>query len=416
MRNLILAVCGPFLIGCSVTPQVTWSPDGETAVYQQSVLDSKGKKVDDLGQSGVFDGNATWSADSSSLYFIKQEMSGADVPVTALRRWVGDADADKQITPVRPLATGYPRTNLYLRHDGKTARIATLWPTWVLSLAVSADQRWLLINGIDVTPGAMFPAVHLWALQLQSKKLYVLSDSAIDPCFTGPNRVAYVEPQGLGTSVGQVLEVSLDESLAPLKPAPLLTVLCNSTDAIAGTNRDLLVMTAQATFPAPATQPTSEKIYAVGRDSGQIHDLASASMGFMSLSPDGKRILFIRPTDQGPPELCVMNIDGTQIRTLMDLIAFPNGLPIKPSWHGNDRVRFAAVRGTFVPPERNAPPAINVKSGSQGESHVVYDIVDYQIPLTGPMKPVQTISRDWAIDAKPSTLLTTTQTINGSGK
>jgi len=369
-----------FLAGCASTPQVNWSPDGKTALYHQNVLDPGGKKLDELGP---FDGAAVWSANSSSLYFIGTGIVGPAMAVTPLRRWVDGADADKDVIAPKELPPGFPRSTVYRRRDGKNEPLITFWEIGVQSLAISSDQQWLLIqaNGIH---GSFDFQTGLMAYQLQSKKLYVLSTIAGPFCFIGTNRVAFVDNNC-------IYQTTLDESLPQLVFTPLLSVLPNSTSAIAGSDKGLLVQTAQATFPSSATQPVADRIYAVTPDGKQFRDLATVALGVMSLGPDGKHILFIRTSDRGNSELAMMNVDGTQPRMLMDLSAFKNGLPLMPTWHGNDRITFASATGT---------PLASDKDENKGK--LAYDVVDYTIPATGPMQPVQILSQTWKPEMKPS--------------
>jgi hypothetical protein len=378
--SLISLVLFVGLAGCAIVPPgVAWSPDGKAGLYQEKVIDSEGKSVDQLGP---FDGSVAWSADSSTLYSTRIEASGTTPPVTPLRRWVDGPDADKDIAKPTTLPVGYPRTTVVRRRNGKTESILTLWPICVFPLAVSSDQQWLLIQATNVN-GLYDFQWSLLAYQLQSKKLYLITADCRACCFTAKNQVAYLDD-------GRIYQSTLDESQAPLASTPLLDVLPNSTTAIACSDKSLLVLTTQATFPSSTTQPTASKIYAVAMDGKQFRELATADM--MSLSPDGKRILFIRPTEQGADQLAMMNADGTQVRMLMDLGVFKDGLPLMPTWHGNDRITFAAATGTPVPIEMKKEKA---------DQQRAYDIVDYSIPPVGPMQPVQILSRNWSPMQKP---------------
>jgi hypothetical protein len=273
--------------------------------------------------------------------------------------------------------------SIYRRRDGKNEPLVTLWAMLAESLAISADQNWLLIQGRNINGWLDFQC-GLMAYNLNSKKLHVITHGVGAYCFTGTNTIAYVN----GSCIYQT---KLDETLKELAITPLLSVLPGSTSAIAASDKGLLVQTSQATFPAPATQPISTSIYSVSSDGKQCQNLATVDVGVMSLSPDGKRILFIRSNAKGSSELAMMNVDGTQQRLLMDLTIFENGLPLMPTWHGNDRITFASTTGRVLPPEKD-----------ESKPKIAYDVVDYSIPPTGVMQPAQTLSADWKPEMKPA--------------
>ena len=261
----------------------------------------------------------------------------------------------------------------------------------------------------------------LYAYALAPGRLYrVSSQLDVRYAFTGPAQLAVVE--GIGADVGQIVEHRLDESPAPSpdRPAatavgrPRVAVLPHATSAPQAAEGGMVFLTTAATFPAGPSAPITTALFRLG-PGGRIDRLADALDGFapaFAVSPDGRRILFrqaaaeppadkppgtkppgVPPTTAAatpPDELAVMDADGGHRHRVMDLDAMPGQGAMLPAWHGNGRVTFVSAQSQIV-------AAADGKPAKQA-----YDVVDYDVPPDGPMVPVQTLSRDWPADLKPT--------------
>ena len=391
--------------GCNPVSQVAWSPDGKHAMYTAAgptpanagsgltVLDGDGHVS---GQLPRATGEVHWSADSTTAYFGGDDHGGPR-PVPVSHQWVGGADEPAPASTAAAAA-------VWAWRDGRVDRPVAIDRATVTAVHPSPDGRWLVIEAAagpfsfrDLLPAGT-PAVTgggpgLYAYAIATGHLYRLDGSPTPHAFTGPNRLSLVE--STGPNVGQIVEQTLDESAAKPARRPLVAVLPDATPPPQMTAAGVLFMTTAGTFPAPPSAAAPVTALYRLTAAGRIDRLADATTDVgltFAVSPDGRRVLFCqRPTASGPTELAVMDADGSHRHALLDLSTVPGGHTIVPAWHGNDRVTFAALAA-------GQPIAARPNRAAR----TAFDVADYDVPPDGPMRPVATLSRDWAADLKPS--------------
>ncbi len=406
LRAAVAALLGA-AAGCAGPSTLTWSPDGSHAVYSaqngsgQVVVVDRGGRV--LAPLPATFGEVGWSPDSSTAYFGTDDRGGPR-PAAVSHRWAGGDDEPAGGSTADATAVGRWRA-------GHVDRLVAIDDALVTAVRPSPDGRWLvieaqaggsslaraLVRGLGygkAAPGG--PG--LYAYSLPSGRLYRLASSVVASGFTGPDRLAIVEPTA--PDVGQIVEQTLDESAAQPDRRPRVAVLPDATTAPQPAAGGLVFLTTAAAFPAPPSAPPATALFRV-RPDGRLDRLADAVVAAglaFSVSPDGRRILFCQAADHGggpdgrgpADELAVMDADGSHRHRLMTLAGIPSS-SVKPAWHGSGRI-------TFVSTAAGQP----VPAGAGQADRTVYDVVDYDVPPDGPLVPVTTLSRDWPVDLKPS--------------
>ncbi|HSV13068.1 MAG TPA: hypothetical protein VLI90_02330 [Tepidisphaeraceae bacterium] len=392
--------------GCEPISHISWSPDGARAAYfvpvqgklvpgVSYVLDADGKKMASLGPTF---GSFAWSPDSKSIYFgAYDNQQPATVPIE--RKWL--VDAEDQQPPEAPANDEFPPMVLTRWSDGKAERLAPVGNRYVVFVQLSPDQNWVAVmtsakeTGTDGRP-------QLFVYNVASKKLYAVSDYCGNAmCFTGPDRLAYVETmrdhhQPLQT--GQIIEVKLDESSEQLERTPLVDLIPSTTTFMQPTGDGLLFTTVAASVPVKASKENEHRppgLFHYTRANGGVTAMAEATEQLFMPSPDGKRILYIKltPASEKMPlkrELCVMNANGSDEHVLRDLTIFGQQPPMWPGWRGNDEITFVGSKAEDQPVQEGKDPRI------------AFDVVQYKINAQGALEPIKTLSDGWPIEMKPS--------------
>jgi hypothetical protein len=401
--------------GCGGPAQVVWSPDGSRGLYRAmggddavALIDADGHVEGHLDDAGP---GTAWTADSATLYFGGSDDEDGPAPAPVSHRWVGGGD-DEPAAAARAGAAAVCRW-----HAGVVDRVVAINRAEVADVELSPDGRWLAIAtqaghqdpaepAAAPDPAANSGGAGLYAYALRSARLYRISAAPAPISFTGPDRLAIVETTG--PDVGRIVEVSLDESATGLDRTVRATVLPDATPPPRSVAGGLLFLTTAGTFPAPpTTRPVAAAVYRA-RSDGQIDRLAEASGigSAFAVSPDGRRVLFTRPSGRAGPsgtdagELAVMDADGSHCHRVMDLSPLA-GLPLTPAWHGNDRVTFVSDTGQLLPDQNG------------GTAKTAYDVVDYDVPADGPLRLARTLSGEWPTELKPSLTRAPAPTVPG---
>ena len=389
--------------GCTPTAHINWSPDGAQAAYFVPtggkllpgvgyLLDGGGKTTARLGPTF---GSFAWSADSKAVYF-----GGYDntPPATDLaqREWLVDPKAAPP--PISDSSDGeYPPMVLCAWHDGAAERLVSLGNRYVLFVQLSPDQKWLAVTAAARDTGDQW-RFELFVCSLATKTLHVVSENCgMGACFTGPSRLAYAQADG-PTTTGSIVEEELRETADHLDRVPLADVLWDRTGCIAAVDDGLLFTTAGRVFPAKASKAAADQppnLYHYSRADGKLTMIAESTGDLFAVSPDGRRILYIKDTPgiDGSPdrrELAAMNIDGTDGHVLSDISRYGSQSPMWPAWHGNDRVTFVSPGGADLPGKPDEDP------------RMAFDVVDYRITPTNSLEPAATLSGDWPAEMKPA--------------
>jgi hypothetical protein len=376
-----------------------WSPDGSRAAYRIEnrgyLLDENGTVLADLGDSS---GGFAWSADSKALYYATVENTRPDAPPATIKYdWLPNPPAlTAPVTqPLEPAK--YP--TLHLSSDGKSTALFFLpYPTPIWYLLISPDQNWLagLASNKDVFKGDY----SLYVYCIKSKQLYLVSGSCASAItFTGPARLAYVEPSRPGDDVdglvGQIVEMTLDENAGKLQRQPVLEAIPKATVWMQSLAEDLFFTAAPRSFPANIAEQQDEgifKLYHFSRANRSLTVIADDVGGGFWLSPDGRKILFEKITPQTPQKsksraIAVMNVNGSDSHVLRDLHD-SDQMPMWPSWRKSDEI-------VCFPP---ISPAVDRK-GIDGDK-VLIDVVLYRLTPQHQLQEIRTLSKDWPVEMK----------------
>ncbi len=384
--------------GCEPAAQVAWAPDGSRAAYfvpttgnplpgVSYLLDSGGKVTGELGQTF---GSFAWTTDSETVYFGGYDNKAGGDGGGPIKNWSTDSDE----TAAHVTTDQYPPMALCRWHDGKAERLVSVGNRFVLFVDLSPDASW-----VSIVTFAKDPDEHpeLFAYNTTSKKLYELSiHCTTAACFTGPNKLAYVEAdrekQGISPT-GKIVEVTLDESAEHLDRVPLVDVLWDKTSYLQRTEDGLLFTSMPRTFPVKSRSENDRPpgLYHFTKADGGVVAMEEFAFPLFQPSPDGKRILYLKvtPAAKETPEkreLAVMNSNGSDSHVLCDITGFGPQPPIWPGWHGNDEMTFAS------PTPQDFP-------GQDGR--ITFDVVNYSIDARGEIRPVKVLSKDWPLEMKP---------------
>ncbi len=402
MRAPTWLICGigvllaTLSVGCQSPAMILWSPDGSAGAYHIDntafLIDSTGKATAPLGS--VL-GGSVWTADSKTLYYVAS--TNPANPVTAAVDWAGMSalhfktrDGDAEPAPAdRPKEA----VEVLAFSGGKSTSVVKFGAGRSQYLALSPDQHWLLaVCATESTTGFAVFVCHL-----PSKHLYKLSDSAgFGLCFTGPNRLAYIDPDRRDKQIGKVVEVTLNNKPEGPDRTPLMDVVPAETPWLAALGDNLLLTSFPRTFPG---KPIAEqemnacKLYMWTRGNGGIVALADDVGPFFSLSPDGKRLLIekmVAKTEQSPGkhELQIIRANGSDGHTLRDLSKHI-WFAMLPTWHGNNEISFNST-------DETAKPA-TVKD----RACLQYDAVLYKLNEKEELEPIKTLSESWDSAIKP---------------
>ena len=396
---VVMAVCLAAAGGCTPTAHLSWSPDGAHGAYfvptAGKLLPGVGYLIDaggkTTGRLGPTFGSFAWSADSQTVYFGGYDNTPPANDM-AERGWLVDPQQ-----PPPPITDApekeYPPMVLCAWHDGQVARLVSLGNRYVVFVRLSPDQNWLAVTAAARDHGDQW-RFELFVCNVASKKLHVISESCgMGACFSGPSRLAYCERAG-----GSIVEVELNESADHLDRASLVDVLTDRTDCLAAVSDGMLFTTSGRTFPAVSSKAATDRppsLYRFSSSDGKLKMLAESTGQLFSISPDGKRVLYIadKPgVDESSDkrELAVMDIDGSNPHVLMDISRYGSQPPMWPAWHGNDRITFVSASGTDLPGKADEDPRL------------AFDVVDYHVNAANLLEPAITLSSDWPAEMKPA--------------
>ncbi|CAN5410717.1 hypothetical protein BH10PLA1_BH10PLA1_21250 [soil metagenome] len=405
-RSFGLLCLGTILMvtaGCSVPAQLVWSPDGSAAAYRLNdkafVIDAAGKIAAELGDST---GGYAWSGDSKTLYYATP-LKTADVATPVDVRWQQPLpsihfEGEENKVPESAYPTKNPPAFVELQTfaGGKSTSLLKFAAGKPLHMALSPDQQWLAL----VCETAVNDTYAVYAYHLPAKKLYLISDFAgLAMCYTGPSRLAYVEPDRLGDKAdamtGRVVEIMLDAAQKELVRVPLMDVVPSQTPWIVAIGDNLLLTSIARTFPGKPVVDDKLicKLFLWTRANCGIVSLADDVGPLFALSPDGQRILIekITPAMESSPakrELLLIRANGSDGMALRDL-SHRDIFALWPAWHGNGEI-------TFTSPEEDAK-TVTVKN----ETRLQYDIVQYKITDKGELQAIKTLSEGWDAAMKP---------------
>ncbi len=397
-------IAAVFLVGCTPIAHINWSPDGAQAAYfvptagkllpgVAYLLDTSGKTNARLGPTF---GSFAWSADSKTVYFGAYDNSPAADQV-ADRSWLVDP---KQATPTPASDSGegeYPPMVLSAWHDGAAERLVSMGNRYVIFLHLSPDQKWLAVTTAARDKGDQW-RFELFVCNIATKSLHVVSENCgMGACFTGPSHLAYAQADGVKTS-GSIVEAELNDSADHLDRIALVDVLWDRTSCLFAVEDGLLLTTAGRVFPAASSKSTAgspPNLYHYSRADGKLTTIAESTGELFAVSPDGKRILYIKDTPGAEEhlekrELAVINSDGSNGHILLDISRYGAQPSMWPAWHGNDRITFVPGDGKDLPGKPDDDPKI------------AFDLVDYRITAENLLEPAATLSGDWPAEMKPA--------------
>jgi hypothetical protein len=410
-RALLPLLACLFLAGCEIPAQTYWSPDGSKAAHVAPsnpnspavLINDAGAIVANLGQSI---GGFAWSADSNRLYFANTGCNpNANTGFETQGAWLNAAEADDDTPPDNNEKNGL---TVSVWQDGKTTPLFWIDRGAASYMALSPDQNWIALVSTSATGGDGDTSVlHLYSIA--SKRLYPLCVGCTRGiCFTGPNRLAFIEPhdvhKGKPSDIGQLVEVTLLDK--PDKPdrQPLLETLLPVTTWLQAAGEDILFTSVAFTFPAPPPKDGSDlphSLFRYSRAQKTAKPLATDVLEYFSISPDGKRVLLATPiraaNDDHPTQLAVMELASGALHPLRNLASTvklpPNsqftGIPAYPAWRNNDQISFSAAID---------PKAPSIEQGSR----FYFDLVLYQLTADYKLTALRTLSEKWPLESKPS--------------
>ena len=422
----------PVLIGCEIPSQIVWSPDGKRAAYLSTVhekpnsvavLDEKGAIVAKLGPAT---GGLAWSADSKRLYFssVQTAPTGAK-PFEIREGWANAADALPPEATTRP-SKELPKAAdpqqpgeekdeavISVWEDGAARPLFWLESTTIWHLRLSPDQKWLaLMTYHERHDDNTRDQTIIYAFSLDSHRLYPLSVADMDKekyckgmCFTGPSRLAFVEPievvNGVSSEIGTIAEVELDVKAEKLERRTAAVVLRRLVAWMEPAGEDILFTGVNVSLPMVAGDVENlppHKLMRWVRAEGKLKVALDDVGELFAPSPDGQRVLLEKITPAANKEdrtsdFAVWDMRSGTVQTVCALPLEANlpdkphaGIPAYPVWRGNDEITF--VDWTKPPVQQN--------------DRAYFDLVLYQLTDKLELKPVRTLSETWPTEMKPS--------------
>lgn len=396
--------------GCEIPAQTFWSPDLSKAAYIPTnggkvlVFDEQGKILSTLDASG---GGLAWSADSKRLYLAQQVEKRIAAPAVEVVNRMRHADDDSVAAATRPAAPDADEAQhavIGVWQDGKFTPLFTPGNLVVSHLALSPDQNWLAIVAL-ANEGK---EARLYAFSLSTRRLYLLT-IGVNPeplAFTGPNRLAYLEPLEINHSkpaaVGQIVEAELSDQAEQFQVEELAGVVMELTPWMADCGGDLLFTSARVTLPMATKneEDTGKQLYRYSRAEKSVKAIASDVGPFFALSPNSKLVLFEQqgklPDGKSRDELAVLDLSNGAVHALAPaMVSGTDGAGNKSSgivafaaWRGNDQISFVTPLGADKPVAKE-------------EDKSYYDLGLYQLTPAFELKLIRKLSGDWPSEQKP---------------
>ena len=388
---LLLTVCN----GCTAPAQMRWSPDGTAAAYcyrdKAVVVDEAGAILSQLGRS---EGGFAWTVDSKTLYYAT-ETDQADNVLDVDMKFRSEASAPAPTTaPSQPAKAQFVELSAW--SNRKSTPLVKFRSDSVVYMILSPDQEWLALvskHGEDYAA---------YACHIPSKRVYLLSEpSGLPLCFTGKNRLAYIEPASnkpvmdFKTAPAKVVEVVLDAKADKLPRVQLLDVIAGETFWFAPKGDDLLLTAVGRTVPGKPIvddeMVANIKLFLWTRANGGLVAVADSVGPLFTLSPDGTRVMIhkITPKNEKMPmkyELMVIRTNGSDAQSLRT-INEGEPMPMWPCWRSDTQV--------VVTSPKPAP----ITSG--GEPRNQFDVMLYNLSEKGELQDGKSLSDTWEPDLKP---------------
>jgi hypothetical protein len=401
--NLLLLTC-LLAAGCEIPAQTFWSPDGTRAAYLSTVkdqaravlIDEQGKVVTELGTST---GGFVWSADSRRLYFatVGKRPQG-DRPFEVGRVWTTAEPEPAANAEEAKDADACLIINVL--ENGQVTPLFWLDRHLAWHLRLSPDGKWLALMSVrNPTGEGDKDQLFLYVFSLETEKLHLLSVACSKGmCFTGPNRLAFVEPNEvkgkLAAELGLLVEVDLDDKVEQLPRSVLALVLMPVTHWLEAAGEDILMSSYQFTFPNKVPENKDieglYQLFRVNRDTKKITQVTEDIGEMFLLSPDGKYLLLDKlafPRDEAKrhSRLALMEMESGAIHILRDLPGTGgNGLLAFPAWRGNREI-------TFTAPETK-----------EKDDRLYSDLVLYRLTDKFELEAVRNLSEKWQLEMRPS--------------
>ncbi len=409
LRALAPVLACLLLAGCEIPAQTYWSPDGTRAAYvapsnpdsPAMVIDDKGSIVANLGQSI---GGFAWSSDSKRLYFATMGCNpDAKAGFETIGAWLNAAEEEDDSPPDNDEKNGL---TVSLWQDGKISTLFWIDRGYVSHMALSPDQNWLALVSATVKNKNNTPVLYVYSIS--AKRLYpVCVGTSRGFCFTGPHRLAYIQPhdvhKGKPGDIGQLVEVDLVDQADNLDRRPLLEVLLPVTMWLGTAGDDILFTSVAFAFPAPppAEDEVCYSLFRYSREQKTAKPIVNDVFEYFSVSPDGRRVLLGAPVraanDARPTQLSVLDLSNNAVRPLRTLAStgkLPqdtsfSGIPAYAAWRGNDHICCAAAVN---------PQELPVEQGNR----LYFDLALHRLTDDHKLQPVRTLSKSWPLESKPS--------------
>jgi hypothetical protein len=411
-RRIIAAlmICLLFLLaGCEIPAQTYWSPDGMRAAYVPSsgvavpaaVIDAQGNVIARLAPAV---GGFAWSSDSKKLYFVSIVPKPQNLAPTPIQRGWANVPGEQPIAATQPEDNKEESVIVNL-WDG--SRITPLFnvPRGVpYTMALSPDQNYLALIMNDEKWSA------LYVYGIAAKKLSLLSfQCGKTACFTGPRRLAFVEPtsmvQDQPADIGQLVEVNLDDQAEKLERARLLLVFTKFTPWLQPLGDDILLTTLPFAFPGivPGDMDlVGAGLFRYSRADNSVKNLVENVGQYFTPSPNEKLVLFEKVHNHADPasrgsDLAILDVAGNTVHVVADAKvaaadadgAMHSGMPAFPAWRTSDEISFTS------PTEPNKAPVLKDDRG-------YFDLSLYRLTPQFKLEPLRMLSEKWPVEMKPS--------------
>ncbi len=392
--------------GCELPAQIFWAPDGSRAVYvpgaasesPAALIDANGAIIATLGRST---GGCAWAADSRVMYFAARVEKTAAPAVAVRYEWCNVAA--EQLPPVEEDAKEVTAVSVW--NQGVSTPLFHVDDQMVWYMTLSPDQQWLAVVAYKERKDRD-DQLRLYVYSVRTGRLYLLSVACQKGvCFTGPARLAFVEPgkvrHGVSSDSGALVEVELDADARTLERQHLAYVLPSMTSWLAALGEDVLLTTMPITLPmAQAEEIPPRRLYRYQRKQQELTTLAQGVGDLFMPSPDGRLVLIEKLSreqgrDSERSELAVIETASGRLHVLkidgQPVTLPPSGMGMYPNWRGPRQIAAAALDGSRPPREHG------------GRRY--YEVMLYEIAEDFTLKPLRLLSENWPLEMKPSVKL-----------